>query len=221
MGINARIEKQVHRHPTRASCNAMLGKRAIEIVRTVGVTRIADIIIIFCGACHRESIMPPNCILHDLDKRQHVLIIIFRMQSRHRIGMAHQRSRRGDVESMFNALIEFACRKALEIRALSTINIDDLNKVACFDEIGFSRCRADPEIQNGIGEGVRQCEMTNAFHRRPLDSNPDGRRGFLPLWCHWAAGGCYHEDTVALSGDRLLRACGRRFAKHGNRLCLG
>ena len=77
MRVNTGVKEQVCGHPTSARCNAMFGQGFIEIFRTIDVTRIADIVVIFGGAGHSKSVMTSDCILHDLNKRHHLLIKIF------------------------------------------------------------------------------------------------------------------------------------------------
>ena len=53
--------------------------------------------------------MAATGVLYNLQQRQQVLIIIFRMQTRHRIRVPHQGARRGHIQGMLNALVKLSC----------------------------------------------------------------------------------------------------------------
>lgn len=63
--------------------------------------------------------MAPAGILHHFDQGQHVLIIVFPMQRRHRISIALQRPGGGHIQRMFDPVIQFARTETLEIGALA------------------------------------------------------------------------------------------------------
>ena len=100
MRVDSGVEEQVHRHPAGAGGNAMRGEHRVEIVRAVHMAGIADLVIVFRRTGHRERIMAAHGVLNDFNQWQPVLIIVFRMQAGHRIGMAHQGARGGHVQRM-------------------------------------------------------------------------------------------------------------------------
>ena len=114
---------------------------------------------------------------------------------------------------MLESSIKFARCEALKISTLSTIDVNDLNKVAGLHKIGFSRSRIDSQIQNGLCEGIGERKVSNSPDRCSLDRNPNGRCGILLVGCHWAARGCNHQYAVALGYESLLRARKRMFAE--------
>ena len=158
VGVDRGVEEEVHRHPAGAGVDALVGQRGVEVGRAVGVTGIADVVVIFCRAGEREGVVAAACVLHDLDQRLHVLVVIFRVQAGHRIARAHQRARRRHVERMVLAAVELARRKTLEVGALPAVDVDDLDVVAGLDEIGLGGCRLDALVEHGIGERIGQLE---------------------------------------------------------------
>ena len=83
MLINSRIEKEINCHPTRTGQYTMLSQCCVKVIRTVGMTRISNIVVIFCSTGQGKSIMAPTCVLDDFQEWHHVLIIIFGMQPGH------------------------------------------------------------------------------------------------------------------------------------------
>ncbi|EKD60275.1 MAG: hypothetical protein ACD_54C00843G0002 [uncultured bacterium] len=159
MGVNRRIEEQVDRHPAGPRRHPMFAQGAVEIVGTIGVAGIADVVVVLCSAGHCESIVAAHSILHHFDQRQPILIVIFRMQARHRIGVAHEGARGGHIQRVFQPLIQLAGGKALKIRTLAAIDVDDLDVVAGFDEIAFGGGGFHPQIQHRGCQRVGQVKL--------------------------------------------------------------
>ena len=196
MGVDVGVEKEVHGHPAGAGIDPMLCQRAVEVVRAVGVAGIPDVIIVFRSAGHGEGVMAADGVLHHFDQRHPILIVVFRMKARHGIGMAHQRAAGGYVQRMLNALVEFAGIKALEISALAAFDIDDLNVVACFDEIAFRCGGFHPQIKQRVGQGIGQVKLAHLARFGALHQKGNGRGGVLGIGRHRQAGGCHNQPAI-------------------------
>ena len=188
MRVDRRVEEEVDRHPAGARRDALVGQRAVEILRAVGVAGIADVVVIFRRAGEREGVVAAAGVLHHLDQRLHVLVVIFRMQAGHRIARAHQRARRRHVERMVAALVQLARRKALEVGALAAVDIDDLEIVAGLDEIGFRRRRMDAQVEHRIGERIGQLRLRCRADRGAPDDDAERRRRVVAVDQHRSAG---------------------------------
>ena len=90
MGIDEGVVEEVHSHPAGARFYPGATQRVVEVVRTVHMARIADIVVIFGRTSHRKSVMTADRVLIHFDQRFKVLIEVFRMQARHGIGMPHE-----------------------------------------------------------------------------------------------------------------------------------
>ena len=134
MFINNRVVKEIDRHPSGARRDAMFAKRMVKIIRAIDMSRIANVIIEFRRTSQRKRVMAPTRILHNLDKGQHILIIIFGVKPRHRIGRLHQGAGGGDIQRMLDTPIQLARREPLKICTLPPINIASLDKVTSFDK---------------------------------------------------------------------------------------
>ena len=159
--VDRRVEEEVDGHPAGARRDALVGQRAVEILRAVDVPGIADVVVIFGGAGEREGVVAAARVLHHLDQRLHVLVVIFRMQAGHRVARAHQRAGRRHVERMIAPLVQLARRKALEVGALAAVDVDDLEIVAGLHEIGFRGRRMDAQVDDRIGERVGRAAISS------------------------------------------------------------
>ena len=86
MFIKGSVEKEIDCHPSSPRGDTMVSQRMIEIVRTIDMPRIADVIIIFGRTGKRKGIMASTGVLNHLNERNHVLVIIFGVQTGHRVG---------------------------------------------------------------------------------------------------------------------------------------
>ena len=85
---------------------------------------------------------------------------------------------------MLEAPVELARIEALEVGALTAIDVDDLDVVAGPDQIAFGRGRPHAKIEDRVGQRVGQVVMTDQAGVGALDQKGDGRRGILRIRCH-------------------------------------
>ena len=196
--IDAGIEEEVDRHPAAPRRNVVIGQRSVEIGRAVDMAGIADVVIILLRAGHREGVVPPAGVLNDLDQRQHFLIVIFRMQARHGIGMAHEGARRRHVQRMLDPLVQFGGRETFEIGALAAIDILNLDVVARLDEIGFGGGAVHPDTLQRVSQRIGQLELCQTLDDRARDHHRQRRHRVLRLQIHRAAGGRNDQHAVPL-----------------------
>ena len=181
---------------------------------------IADIVVILGRAGQREGIVPAAGVLDHFDQRQHVLIIVFRVQARHRVGVFHQRARGGHVERVLDSLVELARCEALEIGALPTVHIEDLDVVARFHEIGLGGGRMNADVGNRVGQRIGKFEPGHALDHRAADIDGQRCRRVLRFEIHDPAGGRDDGDAVARRGETLRAFRGRLGAEQMHRLRL-
>ena len=141
--IDAGIVKKVERHPALARGNPVRRELFVEIVGADDMPGIALVVVIARETGKPEGIMAPDRIANHLHQRLHLLIEGFGEQAGKRIALSHQRTRRGDIERTFDSLVELSRGKALEVGALATGDVDDLNIFAGSDEIGPGRRPVD------------------------------------------------------------------------------
>ena len=146
MRVDAGIVEEVDRHPAAARGDAVRRELRVEIVRAVDVAGIALVVVIAGIAGEPEGVVAPDRVADHLDQRLHGLIEGFGEQAGSRIALSHQRARGGDVERMFEPLVERAGGKALEIGALASGHVDDLNIFAGAHDIGLGRRAVDADI---------------------------------------------------------------------------
>ena len=146
--------------------------------------------------------MPPTGVLYNLDQRQHVLIVIFGMQTRHGIGMFHQCTCRCYVQCMFNPFIQFTCTKALEVRALTTIFVNNLDIVPGLYEKGFGSLCVNTNILQRICQWVRQFKPFRHFDAGAFNKHHQRCGGVLCLKIH-----CL--QCIGVGGRNNCNACSR------------
>ncbi|MPL84472.1 hypothetical protein SDC9_30437 [bioreactor metagenome] len=201
MRVDAGVEEEIRRHPARAGGNAMRGQRGVEVVRAVRVPRIANVVVIFRRAGHGEGVVPAAGVLDHLDQRGEVLIVVFRVQPRVRIGVPHQRAGGGDVERVHDAAVELARIEALEIGALAAVDVEDLEEFARLHHIGLGGCRFHPQIQKRIGERIGQREAARGARRGAGDLHRQRGCRVLALGIHRRARRGDDHDALALRGE--------------------
>jgi hypothetical protein len=101
---------------------------------------------------------------------------------------------------MLDPLVEFPRRKALEIRALAAIDVEDLDIVARLDMVGPRGGRLDAQIERGIGEGFGQVMQDGPGRISTPDRQDQRRQSLLPVRRHGGSGGGQQQMTRALDG---------------------
>ena len=154
--IDAGIVEEVERHPALARGDPVRREFFVEIVGAVDVPGIALVVVIARVTGKPEGIVAPDCVANHLHQRLHLLIEGFGEQAGERIALSHQRARRGDVERTLDPLVELARGKALEVGALATGDVDDLNIFPGAHEIGCGRRPVDANILQRVGKRLGQ-----------------------------------------------------------------
>ena len=157
---------------------------------------IADVVVVFRCAGHGKGVVAAHGVLHHLDQRHPVLIEVFRMQARHRIGVAHQGAAGRYVQRVLDALVELPRVEALEVGALPTIHVEDLDIVTSLDEIAFRRRRFDPQVQDRVGQRIGQVILPHQSRLRPLKQKRDRRCRVLRFGGHRHAGRGDHQPAL-------------------------
>jgi hypothetical protein len=125
--------------------------------------------------------MAPLGVLHHLDQCDHLLIVVFRVQTRHRVGMAHKCARGRHVQRMFHTKIQLARAKALKIFALAPVDIDDLDVTARFDEIRLGGPSMNPDLGLRISQRIGQFKFNVRSDHGPRHRNRQRCGGILRL----------------------------------------
>ena len=107
---------------------------------------IALVVIIARVAGKAEGVVTADGVAHHLDQRLHALIEGLGEQAGQGIALPCHRARGGDVERMLLTLVELAGGEALEVGALASRDIDDLDVLAGAHEIGLGRRMVDADI---------------------------------------------------------------------------
>ena len=107
--------------------------------------------------------------------------------------MLHQRARGGHIKRMFNALVEFARIKALEIRTLPPVHINDLDVIAGFHKVAFGGLGVHTNVVDRIGQRVGQREPRRLFD--------DGAATFIDKMLKIAMG----RDVLSIVDDEWGR----------------
>ena len=110
--------------------------------------------------------------------------------------MPHQRARGRHVQRVLDALVQLARIEALEVGALPSIDVEDLDIVARLDEIAFGRRRFHPQIQDRVGQRIGQVVLPHHPGLRPLQQDRHRGRRILRLRCHRQAGGGHHQPAL-------------------------
>ena len=103
------------------------------------------------------------------------MIIVLRVQARHRVGMFHQGTCGRNIKRMLDPFIQLTRIEALKIGTLSAVDVDDLNIVTRFDEIAFCSLGMDADIINWISQWVGQFKFRDTLDRGPF--HPKCERG--------------------------------------------
>ena len=205
MAVNHGVVEVIQRFPALAWRYAIGRKRTIEIVRAIDMARIAHIVIVTAVAGSRERIVTSDRILNDLDQRLEMAPEGFRGQARSGVAAASQGTGDRCIERTLDPLVELTHGKTLEISALPTCDVDNLDKFTRLDEIGGSRGSGNSHLLNRIAQGIRQKIFVFPDNRlRPLDQHLNIGRYILPFSIHDRAGGDNNQQPR--SGD--LELCG-------------
>ena len=106
---------------------------------------------------------------------------------------------------MVLAAVELARRKTLEVGALAAVDVDDLDIVACLDEIGLRRCRLDALVQYGSASGSGS---SNSLAGRIVARRTMTLSGVAVLWPSTSIGppgAAISHRAVARDGESSAR----------------
>ena len=156
MAVNHGVVEVIDGLPPFAGCYAIGRQRTIEIVRAVDVTGIPHIVIVTAVAGGSERVVTSNSILNDLDQRLEMTSKGFGGQARGGITSACQGTGDRCIERTLDPLVELTHGKTLEISALPTCDVDNLDKFTRLDEIGGRSCGGNPHFLHRIAQGIRQ-----------------------------------------------------------------
>ena len=128
----------------------------VEVVRAVDVPEVAHVLVVLRRARETEGVVAPDRVAHDLDERLEVVVEELRVEARRRIGVPHQRARRGRVEPALLALLQLRRAEGEEVGALPSLHVDHLDVLAGLHLVGERRGAVDLEVEPRLGERVRE-----------------------------------------------------------------
>ncbi len=200
--VQQRVEEVVDRRPAASGPDAEGGKLAVDVVRTVDMAGIAQILVIARGTGQPERVMPPDRVLHDLDQRLVIDGEVLRVQPRHRVERAHQRTGRRRVDLALQPPVERAERKSLEVGAFAALHVEDLDELPGLHDVG--KCLAGPDVlvQKRVGQRIGRFQLILAVrHDGAADIEHDLGRRPVVLRLHRPAGGTDDQEAVHRSGE--------------------
>ena len=200
VGINEGVVKEVDGHPAGSAFNASALQRVVEVLRTVDVPRIAKVVIVFRTAGHRKGVVAAHRVLNDLDQRFKILIEVFRVQARHRIGMPHEGARGRHIQRALQSLVDLAGAEALEIRHLPALDIKDLDELTRLDVIGPRGRGFDADLLHRVRQWVRQIEGGAQAGIGPGQQHRQRRCRVLTVRAHRRTRSRNHQMAVAGQG---------------------
>ena len=177
----------------------------VEVLGAVHVAGIAHVIVVAAVAGRGEGIVPAHRVLNDLDQRFELAVEGLRRQAWCRVAAAQQGARHGGVEREVETLVDLAGGQRLEIRALTTRDVDHLDPLTGPHQIGIGGGRPDADVVDRVGERLGQDVEALAGGRcRTGDSQLDGGGRVLFFGRHVRPGHCNNKQPVAR--DRQLGA---------------
>ena len=147
-----------------------------------------------------EGVVASDSVLDNLYQGTHVDIEVLGVQPGERVGRSHEASGHGGVETTFHPLVQVGNRKALEVRALPALDIDDLNEFPCGDLVGAGRGLGNPEVLVLVSQGVREyLDPVGESRATGHPSDHVGRRVLL-VGQHLGSRHTNHTHQIGLRG---------------------
>ena len=107
--------------------------------------------------------MAAHRVVDDLDHRFEVVREVLGVEARHRVAGAHEAAGDGGVQGSLHAAVQLGGVEALEVRALASFHVDDLDELACLHLVG--PCRGGPDAEVLVLVGQRGGEDLEARRR--------------------------------------------------------
>ena len=195
VGPDEGVVEEVDRRPAGARRDPVGLQRAVEVLGAVVMPRIPHVLVVFRRAGEQEGVVPADRVAHDLHQRRHPRVEIFGVQPGARIGRPHQGAGDGRIEAELLAALEGGGVERQEVRALPSVDVNDLDVVARRHPIGGSGGRPDPQVKLRLRQRRRRYALGRSV-AFDLDLQV-GRRGLL-VRVHRAARG--NDGAERLSG---------------------
>ncbi|ODA65903.1 hypothetical protein A7A08_03216 [Methyloligella halotolerans] len=201
--VDEGVVEEVDRRPALAGRDRIGLQTGVEVVRAVGMARIAHILVILGVAGQHERVVAADRVLDHLHERLLGLVVVFGMQARAGRSRAHQRMGGGGVEAVLDAALQGFRIEGQEVGALTALHVDDLDIVAGLHRVGRRGRRIDAQIQLRLRQRRRRIQPLLA---PLLDLDQEIRGRVLLVRRHCAARRHQHAKTRGLDLEPGLRA---------------
>ena len=161
--INPRVEKEVDRRPRAARPDAVRLPGHADVVGAVEVAEEPALLVAARGAGECKGVVPADGVLHQRERRFHVLVEELVEQPRHRVGAAHQGAGDGRIEMAFDPLLQRRAVHREEIGALPALDIDDLDVFAPGQFVSPGGPTRHGELVANVAERHRQLCRLRGF----------------------------------------------------------
>src|SRR5262249_44080813 len=135
LGVDTGIIEKVDGRPAPTRFYAERCQRSIKIVRAVGVTRIAEGVVVARRTSEAGGVVAADGVAHDFDQRLQVVIEELAVEAGSRIAESDHAARRRHIETALDALVQLARIEGLEVGTLPAGLVDDLDVLARLHQI--------------------------------------------------------------------------------------
>ena len=157
------VVEEVDGFPAAAGGYAVRVQHGVEVVAAVDVARVANFLVVLGVARRVEGVVAAHRVVDDLDHRFEVVREVLGVEARHRVAGAHEAAGDGGVQGSLHAAVQLGGVEALEVRALASFHVDDLDELACLHLVG--PCRGGPDAEVLVLVGQRGGEDLEARRR--------------------------------------------------------
>ena len=164
------------------------------------MARVANLLVVLGVARRVEGVVAAHRVVDDLHHRLEVVREVLGVEARHRVAGAHEAAGGGGVQHSLHAVFQPGGVEALEVRALPSLHVDDLDELAGLHLVGPCRGGPDAEVLVLVGQWGGEDLEAGCRGSGPVDEGDDVGRGVLVLRGHVAARYADHAHHVGRGG---------------------
>ena len=204
------VVEEIDRGPSAARPDSEPFPLGVDVVRAVHMPRVSHVLVVACGACEPEEVVATASILDQFQQRLVIDGVVLRVQAGPRVERAHQGAGGGGVDLAFEPSIEGTQAERLEVRALTSLHIDNLDELPRLDLVAPSRPRPDVEIDQRLRKRRRRPDLRFRVRSRfATDIEHDLARSTLFVDRHRPARCTGHQSDGCRRDERRRFSCAR------------
>ena len=204
--VQVGVVEEVDGLPAAAGSDVVGGQDLVEVFAAVDVARVAHVLVVLGVAGRVEGVVATHRVVDDLHHGLEVQRVVLGEQAGHGVAGTHEAAGDGGVQRGLHSTVQTGGVEALEVGALPTLDVDDLDELASLHLVGPGGGRADSEVLVLVGQ--RRGEHLEARGRGggAVDEGDDVGRRVLLVGEHLPAGHTDDTDQVGRCGQPGFQA---------------